>query len=60
VAEPQPPQHISFFVLFWFFVLDFFLKNKIYDRGILKKKKKRFKVVELPQFESLGDVKCHI
>jgi hypothetical protein len=42
---------------FWIFFL-----NKIYDAGILEKKK-RVKIVELQQFESLGGgggVKCHV
>ena len=41
--------------------LAIFFLNKIYDEGILrKKKKKKAKGIELPQFESLGGVKCHI
>jgi hypothetical protein len=38
----------------------FFFKKKKMGWGILGKKKRRVKVVELPQFESLGGVKCHI
>jgi hypothetical protein len=39
--------------IFFFFL--YFFKNKICDWGILgEKKKKEVKVVELPQFESLG------
>jgi hypothetical protein len=45
----RPPQHISFF---FFFSLDFFVQIK-YVMEAFWKKKKRVKVVELPQFESL-------
>jgi hypothetical protein len=38
---------------FFFFFGFLFLKSKICGGGILEKKKKKVKVVELPQFESL-------
>jgi uncharacterized Tic20 family protein len=45
---------ITYFIFISFFFLDFLFKIKYMIGPFWKKKKKRVKVVELPQFESLG------